>query len=115
MNQERSNAETWVNHFRILAEGYRDLASIKIVKGSSQGISVSITGVLLLTVAIFVLLFTGLGFAWWLGEYMNNIKAGFFMVGGIYLLLLVILLLTSRKLIMPMIRNLIIKKMYEQN
>ena len=35
-------------------------------------------------VIVFILLFLGLGAAWWIGEKLDNMKAGFFIVGGVY-------------------------------
>ena len=98
-----------------LVEAYRDLITIKIVEHTSLGASVSVVGLLSLVLAMFVLLFAGLGSAWWLGEYLGNMKAGFFIVGGAYTLIFAILLLTSRRVLVPWIRNLIIKKIYEQD
>ena len=115
MNQEKITTEKWVSSAADLLESYRDLISIRIVEHSSLGISISVIGILSVILAVFVLLFIGLGAAWWLGEYFNNMKAGFFIVGGVYTLVFGILLATSQKVLIPMIRNIIIKKMYEQD
>ncbi len=115
MNQEKINTEKWVDNVGNLAEAYRDLISIRTVEHTSLGISISIIGILSLILVVFVLLFTGFGSAWWLGEYLGNMKAGFFIVGGSYTLIFGILLATSQKVLIPRIRNLIIKKMYEQD
>ncbi len=113
METAEKNKERFVDIGSDLVEAYRNLITIKIVEHTSMGASVSITGLLSLVIAMFVLLFAGLGSAWWLGESLNDMKAGFFIVGGIYVLILIILLATSRKVIVPLIRNLIIKKIYE--
>jgi len=114
MDQKKDN-ETWIDSASDLVDTYRDLITIRVVEHTSQGISITIVGVISLIIAVFVLLFTGLGSAWWLGEYLDNMKAGFFIVGGIYLLLFLLILATSRKLWIPQIRNTIIKKIYEQD
>jgi uncharacterized membrane protein len=98
-----------------LVEAYRNLITIKIVEHTSMGASVGIIGLLGLVTGMFILLFAGLGAAWWLGEYLNNMKAGFFIVGGIYVVILIVLLATSKKVIVPQIRNLIIRKIYDQD
>jgi len=115
MNPEKSKTEKWVDSTVNLVEAYRDLISIRIVEHTSLGISISVIGILSLILIVFVLLFIGLGAAWWIGEYFNNMKAGFFIVGGVYTLVFGILLATSQKVLVPRIRNLIIKKMYEQD
>ena len=113
MEGERN--ERWVDIGGDLVEAYRDLITIKVVEQTSIGASISIVGLLSLVVASLVLLFAGLGLAWWLGESMNNMIAGFFIVGGVYALIFTMLLLASKKILVPRIRNLIIKKMYEQD
>lgn len=113
MDEGKLDKEKWMDTAADLISGYRDLISIRIVEHSSFGISVSVIGILSLIVAVFVLLFTGLGLAWWLGENLDNMKAGFFIVGGVYLLVFSVLLATSQKILIPWIRNLVIKKIYE--
>ncbi len=115
MEQEKSATEKWVESASDLVEAYRNLITIKVVEHTSLGASLSVVGLLSLIAAVFVLLFTGLGSAWWLGEYLGDMKVGFFIVGGLYTLVFVILLLTSRKVLVPFIRNLVIKEIYEQD
>jgi len=98
-----------------LIETYRELITVRIVEHTSMGASISIVGIISLLIVVFVLLFSGMGVAWWIGDQMDNVKAGFFIVGGFYTLLLIILLATAKSLLIPGIRNLIIKKMYEQD
>lgn len=98
-----------------LVDAYRDLITIKIIEHTSLGASWSVIGLLVLVLVILVLLFVGVGSAWWLGESMGNMKAGFFIVGGVYTLAFTLVLLTSSKVLVPRIRNLIIKKIYEQD
>ena len=50
-----------------------------------------------------------------MGEALENMKAGFFIVGGVYGTILVIILIMAKKILIPGIRNLIIKKIYEQD
>jgi hypothetical protein len=114
MNEEKSDAGKWVENAADLVEAYRNLIAIKIVEHSSKGASLGLLGMIAMVVSVFVLLFTGLGSAWWLGEYFNNMKAGFFIVGGVYIIALSVLMLV-RKGLMRGIRNLIIKIIYEQD
>jgi hypothetical protein len=93
---------------------YRSLVNIRIVETTARGGSLSIVGVLVLVVSVFVLLFSGLGAAWWIGDVMNNMKAGFFIVGGFYLFILILLLVTANSVILPWLRNIIVRKVYEQ-
>ena len=93
---------------------YRELISLILVENLSLGVSISIVGIVTLVIVCFVLLFGALGLAWWIGESMNNMKAGFFISGSAFLLLLLIVLVSAKKGIMPWIRNIVIKKVYEE-
>ena len=115
MDQENNNAENLADTAVELVESYRNLIALKITEQTSLGISMSVIGIVSLMLAVFVFLFVGLGTAWWLGEYLADMKLGFFIVGGIGILVLAILLVTSQKIWIPKIRNLIIKKIYDQN
>src|SRR6185436_4484764 len=77
MEAEKSNGEKWINQLTELIEDYRSLITVRMTEHSSMAISLSIIGTLSVIMAVFILLFAGLGTAWWLGEYLNNIKAGF--------------------------------------
>lgn len=116
MEEEKDNTEEkWIESAGDLVGAYRDLAAIKIVEHASQGISISISGMLSLVTMVFVLMFAGFGTAWWIGGMMNNMIAGYFIVAGIYVLILILLTTTSKKIIIPSIRNMVIKKIYEQD
>jgi hypothetical protein len=115
MEAEKKSSEKLVEAVSDWIETYRNLVTLRIVEKSSQSVSASVLGVLAAVIIIFVLLFIGLGSAWWMGERLENMKAGFFIVGGIFSIVLLILLLMAKKVLIPGIRNLIIKKMYEQD
>lgn len=115
MEEQRKPTEKLIETAGNIVETYRDLVTVSVVEHASLGASVSLIGILNLIFVLFVLLFAGLGSAWWVGENLNNMKAGFFIVGSFFVLLLLITLLTARKILVPQIRNLIIKKIYDQN
>ena len=96
-------------------ETYRNLMGVRIAEHTSHGSSVSFLSALTMLVIVFILLFLGLGAAWWIGEQLDNMKAGFFIVGGVYGTVLIIILAMAKKVLIPGIRNLIIKKIYEQD
>lgn len=115
MEGEKKSSEKILDLAGDMVENYRNLITIKIVEHSSLAGATSILGILLLVVVVFILLFAGIGFAWWLGEALSNMKAGFFIVGGIYTIIFLILILISKKMLLPSLRNMIIKKIYEQD
>jgi hypothetical protein len=115
MEEQEKPAEKLFATAGHIIETYKDMMSLTVVENITRGISVSVVGIVTLVVTCFTLLFGALGLAWWIGEEMNNMKAGFFIAGGIFLLLLIIVLLLAKKTIMPMIQDLAIKNIYEKD
>lgn len=115
MDSEKKPVPGIIDAARRMFDIYRELIPLHAIEYASLGASWSSVGMLMLILAVFVLLFAGLGAAWWLGEAMNNLKAGFFIVCGFYLLLVVVIGLMANKTIIPGLRNLFIRKMYGNN
>jgi hypothetical protein len=113
--EDRLKQDSLVDAAGDLIETYRNLITMRIVEQTSLGASVSILGVIVLLVALLILLFAGLGAAWWIGDALQNMKAGFFIVGGFYALVLIISMLVANSVIIPGLRNLIIRKIYDQD
>ncbi len=114
MDAKDKHTEAWFESTSQLVEAYRHLISIKLVEHTSLGASISLVGLMSLIIGIFLLLFVSLGAAWWFGEYLENMVAGFFLVGGVYTTLLAVLFFT-RKIWVQKIRNIIIRTIYEQD
>jgi hypothetical protein len=115
MEEQEKPTEKLISTAGQMIETYRDLITLTVVENVSLGVSVSVVGIVLLVFVCFVMLFGALGAAWWIGESLNNMKAGFFIAGSGFLLLLLIVLATAKNGLMPMIRDLVIKKIYEKN
>ncbi|HMG89643.1 MAG TPA: hypothetical protein VK589_06275 [Chryseolinea sp.] len=115
MEADAERQDSLVDAAGDLIETYRDLLTVRIVEHTSMGASISIVGIISLVIIVFVLLFAGFGAAWWIGDTMNNMKAGFFIVGGFYTLVLIIVLATAKSFLIPSLRNMIIKNIYEQD
>jgi len=115
MEDDASKQENLVDAAGDLIETYRNLITIRVIEHTSLGASVSILGIITLLVVVFVLLFCGVGVAWWIGDSMHNMKAGFFIVGGFYCFILLAILITANSVLIPTLRNLIIRKIYEQD
>jgi hypothetical protein len=115
MEEQEKPAEKLVATAGHMIETYKDLITLKVVENLTLGVSVSAVGIIALAFSCFVILFAALGTAWWIGEAMNNMKAGFFIAGSGFLLILLIVLALARKTLMPMIQNMVIKKIYEKD
>ena len=106
-------AENLTRHVTEYAEAYAKLALVNATQKASGIATVSLTVILLSFFFMFVLLFSGIGIAVWVGEALQSVKAGFFCTAGFYLLGASLFLLLRKKLISPFVRDLIIKKVYE--
>ena len=115
MEENKKGSEKIVGAVADWVETYRNLLGVKVVEHTSLGASISFVSGLTMLVIVFILLFLGLGAAWWIGEQLDNMKAGFFIVGGVYGAVLIIILAMAKRILIPGIRNLIIKKIYEQD
>ncbi len=115
MEEEKGVAEKLINSAESIIHTYQDLFEVKVIEKVSKHASLSILGIIYLMLALCVLIFIGVGCAWLIGLKMDNMAAGFLIVGGAYLLLLLALMITSTKVWLPMVRNIVIKKMYEQD
>ena len=113
MEEAKAKAPGLKDHVRGYVQTYAELVKVKLVKSGSTAVSGVAIGVTAFFFAFFFLFFIGFGLAWWVGVMLGNIAAGFFIVAGFFLFLLVLLFALRRKLIVPMIRNAIIRKMYE--
>jgi hypothetical protein len=111
---DRTQQDGFVDAVGDMVDTYRRLVNVRIVENAASGGSIGILGILLLVIAVFTLLFGGLGVAWWIGEKWGDMKAGFFIVGAFYLVVFVVALLVSSSMILPWLRNLIVRKIYEQ-
>lgn len=115
MNDEEKPTEKIVEAAGKMIETYRELITVNVVQQVSLGASVSAVGLFSLILVVLTLLFVGLGSAWWVGESLSDMKAGFFIVGGVFVAIMLIILAMAKKMIIPAIRNTIIRKMYDED
>ncbi|MFN2439290.1 MAG: phage holin family protein [Chitinophagaceae bacterium] len=114
MEELKANAQNLKTHVGEYVSTYIELTKAKVTQGASNAAS-SITVILsALFIGLFFLLFVFLGLAWWIGGLVDSTAGGYFIVAGIFLLLIVLLFALRKKYIAPLIRNAIIRIVYEQ-
>jgi apolipoprotein N-acyltransferase len=101
------------DHVSDYVNTYVKVAKSKAVRGASNATAAIVIGVTAFFFAFFFLFFISFGLGWWLGNVFDNRAAGFLAVAGFFLLLCAILFALRKKLIVPMIRNMLISKIYE--
>jgi hypothetical protein len=100
-------------HVSEYAKTYVQLVKAKATAGASNAASGIVIGVAAFLFTVFLLIFAFVGVALWLGNVLDSNALGFFCVAGFFLLILILLLALRRKVIVPLIRNAIISKVYE--
>lgn len=96
------------------ADTFYKLSLLKITKRTADAASVTVFSVVASLFLVFILLFTGFGAAWWLGDVLNNRVQGFLLVAVFYMVLL-LLVIALRKKIMKPFKDFLVRKMYEQD
>lgn len=110
----KEDAKDIINHSSDYLETFYKLTLVRATKKVSDVGSAVVNSILIFFISLCILLFASMAAAWWLGEVLNSPALGFLIVASFYLLLVVILILMRKKIISPFIRNLFIRKIYEE-
>lgn len=106
-------AKDFSGHVTDFLETYFELITVKVaqrvISFTASVINISILALL----GGLVIFFLSFGLAWWLGTLLNNRAAGFFVVGGVYILCIVLFLALKKNTILPFLRNLLTRMIYE--
>ena len=101
------------DHASEYVKTYVDLAKVKATKGASNAAAGAAIGIVSFLLAFFFIDFLFIGLALWVGTLVDSTAGGFFIVAGVFLLLIILIFALRKKVIVPMIRNSIIRKVYE--
>jgi hypothetical protein len=110
----KEDAKDIINHSSDYLETFYKLTLVRATKKVSDVGSAVVNSILIFFISLCILLFASMAAAWWLGEALNSPALGFLIVASFYLLLVLILILMRKKIISPFIRNLFIRKIYEE-
>ena len=110
----KEDAKDIINHSSDYLETFYKLTLVRATKKVSDVGSAVVNSILVFFMSLCILLFASIAAAWWLGDALNSPAQGFLIVASFYLLLVVILVLMRKKIISPFIRNLFIRKIYEE-
>ncbi|NCI50542.1 hypothetical protein GWC95_11450 [Sediminibacterium roseum] len=95
------------------AETYYKLTVVNInqkIADISAGASFSMVAAM---IVCFVFMFIGIAGALWLGKLVNDQALGFLLFGGFCIVVLIFLFVTRKKIFFPLIKNMVIKSIYE--
>ncbi len=114
MEQLKANAQSLKTHVGEYVSTYLELTKAKVTQGASNAASAVTVLIGALFLGLFFVQFVFLGLAWWIGALLNSPAAGYFVVAALFLLIIIILFALRKKYIAPLIRNAIIRIVYEQ-
>ena len=113
MEAIKNSVEALLDHSSQLADTYYKLSIAQVTEKASKTAAVSSFALVAVAVGVIVMLLLGLGFAWWIGEHLQNMKAGFFIMAAAYAVLLLLLIVFRRTLFMLPIGNAVIRSVYD--
>lgn len=101
------------DHVEDLADTFYKLTILKAAQKTTNITSALFSIVIVSVLGLFVLLFAGIALSWWLGNLLENRTAGFLLGAAFFLVVMIVLVLLRKKIIFPIIRDLIIRKLYD--
>ncbi|MEP7258128.1 MAG: phage holin family protein [Flavitalea sp.] len=115
MENIKARAEDLTESVTDYIHTYYKLSVLNATDKATTVASSALTGLAVLFLGMFVLLFSSIALAIWLGSLLENQALGYLIVAGIYLLKVLALVLLRKRIIFPLFRNLIIGKLYEED
>lgn len=112
MTTLKENLKTIVETSSDYAKITMRLIALKLSDKLSKMLSGFFTLVILAVVFVFAIIMLSIGLAKWIGYAMDNEWAGFFIVGGIYIVSGIILMVMKKTLIREPVLNAIVKSMF---
>jgi hypothetical protein len=88
-----------------------DLFKLQGVRMISRSFSVLVVAVIVALMGLFVLLFLGIAFAWWIAGLTGSNIVGFASAGGLFMLLLILVIVLRR----PLFQNPLIRLFIEES
>ena len=110
MQEEINRVEKLTENFKEYVNTRYDIVTLKVTQKTADIGSQSIAFILIGLFAGMFLLFINIAAAFFISAVLKINYAGFFIVAGFYLMLTLILILFRKKLVTHPLRNLIIKK-----
>ena len=110
----KDGVESLADHVEQFLKTYYKLIVLRITDRIVNIASAVIGAVAILVFSFFLVLFAGIGVAWWLGDLVNSRAGGFFLMALIFAALMVTILLIRKKILFPFFRDKFIKKFYDK-
>lgn len=113
MEDLKAKAENLIKSITDYATTYYKLAVLKL-SDKVTGIAASIVAVVsILFFGFFVIFFLGMALGFWLGSLLDSTALGFLLTAVLFIVIILVLVLMRKKIVFPIVRNIIIRKLYE--
>lgn len=113
MDELKEKTRDLVDHTEDLADTFYRLTVLTATQKASNIASRAIVLIIMCGLGLFCLFFAGCAMALWLGDLVNSRIGGFLLTAAFFLVVLLIIVLLGKKTLFPVIRDLIIRKVYE--
>ena len=113
MEDLKPKAESLKQSIANYLDTYYKLALVTLTQKATNVAAGALAGFTTLFLFVLTLFFLGMGLAWWIGGLINSTAGGFFIVAGIFILLIVLIIVLRKKIVFPMLKKVILKKIYE--
>ena len=115
MEELKSKAGDLTDSITEYIQSYYKLTLLNAADKATSLAASTLASVTAIFLGIFVLFFGGIALAIWLGELLDNAALGYLIVAGFFLLVIIIIVAMKKKIVFPIIRDSLIKKLYEPN
>jgi hypothetical protein len=113
MEELKPKAESLTHSISNYLDTFYKLALVNLTQKATNVTAGVLAGITTLFLFILTLFFLGMGLAWWIGGLINSTAAGFFIVAGLFIVLMVVIIVLRKKLVFPVLKKAILKKIYE--
>lgn len=114
MEDLKTKAADLTEHVEEMVQTYYELARVNMAQVAARAISLAIIFFLVAGGFLCIFLLVGIGLALMAGKLLHNPTAGYFVAAIAYILILAIIYLLRKKIVFPIIRNLVVRKIYDK-
>lgn len=101
------------DHVEDLADTFYRLTVLNVTQKATNIVSNALVMIIMCSLGLFILLFAGCALAWWLGDIIHSRTGGFLLTSGFFLVVMLIVGLLRKKTLFPLLRDIIIRKVYD--
>jgi hypothetical protein len=115
MEELKEKAKDLADHAGDFADTFYRLALVNATQKAAHIGSGAVLGIIAAVLGFFCLFFMACALAWWIGNLVESRALGFLITGAFFLLVVVLLFYFRKKTILPLMRDAIVRKLYESD